>query len=82
MNNLIGRVVALRSAYASLIAVQQRVLPIEKSISNVPYARPFGMTKLTFITVASLFIGGVMAKSGASFLEENEIFVPAEDDDD
>uniref|UniRef100_A0A915BDD4 Essential MCU regulator, mitochondrial n=1 Tax=Parascaris univalens TaxID=6257 RepID=A0A915BDD4_PARUN len=34
------------------------------------------------ITAASLFIGGLMAKSGASFLEENEIFVPAEDDDD
>lgn len=54
MNNLIGRVVALRSAYASFIAVQQRVLPIEKSISNVPYARPFGMTKVFNFNASSL----------------------------
>ncbi|VDM39303.1 unnamed protein product [Toxocara canis] len=82
MNHIIARVAAIRSAHASLMAVQQRLLPLEKSVASVPYARPFGIAKLTFITVASLYIGGVMAKSGASFLEENEIFVPADDDDD
>uniref|UniRef100_A0AC35U5Y3 Essential MCU regulator, mitochondrial n=1 Tax=Rhabditophanes sp. KR3021 TaxID=114890 RepID=A0AC35U5Y3_9BILA len=38
-----------------------------------------------FITSAiccSLYFGGMIAKYGASFLEENEIFIPTEDDDD
>lgn len=31
---------------------------------------------------ASLYLGAFLAREGASFLEENEIFVPSEDDDD
>jgi hypothetical protein len=34
------------------------------------------------VTTASLYVGGMMAKYGASFLEENEIFVPSDEDED
>uniref|UniRef100_A0A0N4W2A8 Essential MCU regulator, mitochondrial n=1 Tax=Haemonchus placei TaxID=6290 RepID=A0A0N4W2A8_HAEPC len=38
--------------------------------------------QLFVVTVSSLYLGGFLAHKGASYLEENEIFVPAEDDDD
>lgn len=38
--------------------------------------------QLLFTTFGSLYIGGLIAQKGASYLEENEIFVPSEDDDD
>ncbi|CAD6193292.1 unnamed protein product [Caenorhabditis auriculariae] len=40
------------------------------------------MLKLIFVSATSLYIGGLIAHTGASFLEDYEIFVPAEDDDD
>ncbi|VDM64805.1 unnamed protein product [Angiostrongylus costaricensis] len=32
--------------------------------------------------ISSLYFGGFVAHKGASFLEENEIFIPSDDDDD
>uniref|UniRef100_A0A0N5A3H4 Essential MCU regulator, mitochondrial n=1 Tax=Parastrongyloides trichosuri TaxID=131310 RepID=A0A0N5A3H4_PARTI len=42
------------------------------------------MSSLKFLAAISfsLYFGSMIAKYGASFLEENEIFVPSDDDDD
>ncbi|KAK4302382.1 hypothetical protein Pmani_025533 [Petrolisthes manimaculis] len=49
--------------------------------------RPHVCTYLGYIGVAititqGIFIGAEMSKNIASFLEENELFVPSDDDDD
>uniref|UniRef100_A0A0K0ESR0 Essential MCU regulator, mitochondrial n=1 Tax=Strongyloides stercoralis TaxID=6248 RepID=A0A0K0ESR0_STRER len=41
----------------------------------------FGI-KFMLAMCSSLYLGSMIAKYGASFLEENEIFVPSDDDDD
>lgn len=40
------------------------------------------VAQLCLVTVSSLYLGGFLAHKGASYLEENEIFVPSDDDDD
>ncbi|CAG0888243.1 unnamed protein product [Darwinula stevensoni] len=42
----------------------------------------FGMVGVTFTVIIGLAIGAFISKSLASFLEENELFVPSDDDDD
>lgn len=51
------------------------VLPMPKSI-------PFGIIGVLCSVVPGLFIGAAISKSVANFLEENDLFVPSEDDDD
>src|SRR5690348_10833865 len=38
--------------------------------------------QIVLIAVASMYVGGKIAQKAATFLEENEIFVHAEDDED
>lgn len=51
------------------------LLPMPKSI-------PFGLIGIICSVVPGLFIGAAISKSVANFLEENDLFVPSEDDDD
>lgn len=51
------------------------LLPMPKSI-------PFGLIGILCSVVPGLFIGAAISKSVANFLEENDLFVPSEDDDD
>jgi len=41
----------------------------------------FGLLKVLLVVVPFVYLGATMSKSGAAFLEENDIFVPAEEDD-
>jgi len=41
----------------------------------------FGLIKVLVIVIPLIYLGGTISKSGAAFLEENEIFVPEDDDD-
>jgi len=41
----------------------------------------FGLIKVMAVSVPFIYIGGTLSMMGAAFLEENDIFVPQEDDD-
>ncbi|KAG7160517.1 Essential MCU regulator-like [Homarus americanus] len=48
-----------------------------------PYTTKFtGYMGVTVATSLGVFAGAEMSKNIASFLEENELFVPSDDDDD
>ena len=46
-----------------------------------PAKMPLGLLKVSMVAASAVYVGGLLAKNGAAFLEENEIFVPAEGDD-
>ncbi len=52
------------------------------AIRPMPKVLPFGFLGLVGSVVPGLFIGAAISKSVANFLEENELFVPSDDDDD
>ncbi|CAB54233.1 Essential MCU regulator, mitochondrial [Caenorhabditis elegans] len=51
-------------------------------VGQRPFTNKAGVLKLIFVSASSLYIGGLIAHKGASYLEENEIFVPTDEDDD
>ncbi|XP_071797694.1 essential MCU regulator, mitochondrial-like isoform X2 [Asterias amurensis] len=40
-----------------------------------------GLSKIVLVTVPFLYLGATISKEGAAFLEENDIFIPDDDDD-
>lgn len=52
------------------------------AIRPMPKVLPFGFLGVIGSVVPGLFIGAAISKSVANFLEENELFVPSDDDDD
>ncbi|GAB1608055.1 hypothetical protein Ahia01_001089600 [Argonauta hians] len=49
---------------------------------NKPVVTKFGMIKIMSTVVPFLYLGATVSRKGAAFLEENDIFVPDDDDDD
>ena len=47
-----------------------------------PKKVPLGILNVGLTVLTGLVIGAAISKNMASFLEENELFVPADDDDD
>lgn len=47
-----------------------------------PEVTPLGLVKLVATVLPGLYVGASISKTCAAFLEENDIFVPADDDDD
>jgi len=47
-----------------------------------PTKEAFGLVGFTATVVIGLGLGATISKHFASFLEENELFVPSDDDDD
>ena len=45
-----------------------------------PAKMPFGLLKTIFVIGPFIFIGGIMSREGAAWLEDNEIFSPEDDD--
>lgn len=41
----------------------------------------FGLVKVLAVAIPFIYLGGTISMKGAAFLEENDIFVPQEDDD-
>ena len=41
----------------------------------------FGLVKMFVVVIPFLYAGSTLSKKGAAFLEENDIFVPDDDDD-
>lgn len=52
------------------------------SILPEPRKPRFGYLGVIFAVGIGLFIGATISKNIANFLEENELFVPSDDDDD
>lgn len=48
----------------------------------MPMVSNFGIIGIVCSVVPGLFIGAAISKSVANFLEENDLFVPSDDDDD
>lgn len=47
-----------------------------------PMEMTFAFGRVVFTVVPGLFIGAAISKNVANFLEENDLFVPDDDDDD
>jgi len=66
-------------------AISQPVRTIVYTETGAVLERPeqvrFGMIKALLVVVPFTCLGAMMSKSGAAVLEENDIFVPQEDDD-
>ncbi|CAJ0609306.1 unnamed protein product [Cylicocyclus nassatus] len=60
----------------------QSAAPTVKGIGLRPVHNRGVLFRLFLVAISSLYFGGYIAHKGASYLEENEIFVPADDDDD
>lgn len=52
------------------------------TLRPVPRVIPFGMIAVLGSVLPGLFIGAAISKNVANFLEENDLFVPSDDDDD
>lgn len=48
----------------------------------MPLIQPFGMMGIICTVVPGLLIGALISKNIANFLEENDLFVPSDDDED
>lgn len=58
---------------------------LSNSASHIPPApvkTSFGLGKTFAVAIPGILVGSTMAKNGAAWLEENEIFIPDDDDDD
>jgi hypothetical protein len=52
------------------------------AILDKPARHRFGLLKVLVVTVPFLYLGATGGKEVSAFLEENDIFVPSDDDDD
>jgi len=50
------------------------------AILSMPTKTQYAKTKIIAVTIAGLYAGVVSAKKLAEFMEENDIFIPNEDD--
>lgn len=46
-----------------------------------PEVQRLGLAKVLACAIPGIYIGATVAREGAAFLEENDIFVPDDDDD-
>ncbi|KAH8290706.1 hypothetical protein KR054_005169 [Drosophila jambulina] len=52
------------------------------AIRPKPEEMPFGLLAILCAVIPGLFVGATISKNVANFLEENDLFVPSDDDDD
>jgi len=52
------------------------------SFLQAPVKQRYGLLGIALTISAGLTIGSLISKDVASFLEENDLFVPSDDDDD
>lgn len=67
---------------ASHISVRSRVTTDTGAFLPEPKKTPFGLFRVLLTVLPGLYLGATISKEGAAFLEENDIFVPDEDDDE
>ena len=79
-----SRVFLSRKALINQSIVPKRTLVCKESgaILPEPEKTSFGLVKVTAAVLPFLYVGATLGKEGAAFLEDNDIFVPDDDDDD
>lgn len=50
------------------------------AVLSKPERKSFGLIKVACVVVPFLYVGGVISREGAAWLEENDIFSPEDDD--
>lgn len=75
------------SAVAALPSIRQTQVRYKTryrtgAFKPMPAVNTFGIFGILCSVVPGLFIGAAISKSVANFLEENDLFVPSDDDDD
>ena len=71
----------LKEGVCLQISRRNAVTSAKGEILSNPSKVSFGQAKIVFTAAAGILIGPTLAKNGASWLEENEIFIPDDDDD-
>ncbi|XP_059619664.1 essential MCU regulator, mitochondrial-like [Phlebotomus argentipes] len=52
------------------------------ALKPLPESVPFGLVGIFCTVIPGLLVGAAISKNVANFLEENELFVPDEEEDD
>ncbi|GFQ81377.1 hypothetical protein TNCT_137511 [Trichonephila clavata] len=66
----------------SVMPVRHAVTTDTGAMLPNPEKMPFGLFRVLLTVLPGLYLGATISKEGAAFLEENDIFVPDEDDDE
>lgn len=84
MLSLIKNYVALQRLASGVNSTQIRYKTHYRTgaFKPMPEVSSFGLFGILCSVVPGLFIGAAISKSVANFLEENDLFVPSDDDDD
>ncbi|KAG5832443.1 essential MCU regulator, mitochondrial-like [Anguilla rostrata] len=67
---------------ARLTLYRNTVSTASGGIPPQPVKTSFGLFRMTVVTVPFLYVGTLISKNFAAYLEEHDIFVPDDDDDD
>ncbi|KAI3385229.1 hypothetical protein SNEBB_007586 [Seison nebaliae] len=73
----------LMRLYSFQNIIRRNVVTTETgAVLPAPSRVRFGLVKLVCVIVPFVTIGALVSREGAAILEENDIFVPGDDDDD
>jgi len=67
---------------ASMTIERTAVTSADGKILSEPFKIRLGLLKIFVVAIPGILLGATIAKNGAAWLEENEIFIPDDDDDD
>lgn len=79
---VLQRIAAPSSGLRTLNVVRTKTHYRTGAIKPMPRVLPFGAIAVFASVIPGLFVGAAISKSVANFLEENDLFVPSDDDDD
>ncbi|XP_031629074.1 essential MCU regulator, mitochondrial [Contarinia nasturtii] len=84
MFSLLQKYVALQRLASGVNSTQIRCKTHYRTgaFKPMPAVSSFGLLGIICSVVPGLFIGAAISKNVANFLEENDLFVPSDDDDD
>ncbi|GBM30526.1 hypothetical protein AVEN_264985-1 [Araneus ventricosus] len=66
----------------SMVPIRHAVTSETGAVLPKPQKMPFGLVRVLLTVLPGLYLGATISKEAAAFLEENDIFVPDEDDDE
>ncbi|CAL1285640.1 unnamed protein product [Larinioides sclopetarius] len=64
------------------VPIRHAVITETGAVLPKPNKMSFGVVRALLTVLPGLYLGATVSKEGAAFLEENDIFVPDEDDDE
>ncbi|CAM1303538.1 Uncharacterised protein g3534 [Pycnogonum litorale] len=71
----------MRNINSSLNQTRKIVTTENGALLEEPKKISLGLSKVALTVIPGLYLGATISKEGAAFLEENDIFVPDDDDD-